>query len=627
MSGIKDQEEIDELRKRLYSRGPETNTIERHELTDAPVEVARGWNAPTAPSVPSDNDIVLEKIPKHGYRKFVLLGSVLIFTLVSALAGAYLFFGGNRISGDNINFNLAGGATVGGSETYSFQVGITNQNDVAIESAVLVVKYPSGTRTVSEPVKNVYEERIEVGVLGPGEVKNLPLQAAIYGKENEEKQIEATFEYKIANSDGTFYKTAEPLRFRITSSPLSLQVSSIGKVAAGQPVEVILTAKSNSSKPLKDILVTASYPNGFSFKQSEPSPIYNQNTWKIDELLPEQSVRIKINGTVTGLTEEKFAINFSAGAAQSDNQYIVGSMLAEARTEFAIESPFIAVGISIDSDSDRSVVLEEGRSSGVEVSIKNTLDESVYDMVVEVVPSGNALKADSIESQRGYYDSNEGVVRWEVANNPNFAQVLPGDNRTLNFIILPNANKTTSSFDITVNVYARRISEQSAQEQLIGTVTAEARYSSAADLSSQANHMTGPIPPRVGQTTTYLVTLVAEAGGNDITNTTINTSLPTYIGWLNEYSGPGTLDYNPVSKQIEWKAGDLKANTRKELVFSVSILPSVSQVGMVPVLVNRQTLRAIDRFTNTPLIADADQIGAELSSEAGYSEGNGLVTQ
>jgi hypothetical protein len=621
MSGIKDQEEIDELRKRLYSRGPEPSTLERHELTNETVEVARSWNQP------SSDDIVVEGIKKRGYRKFVLLGSLLIFFFVAGLSGAYLFFGGNRISGDNINLNLAGGATVGGSETYSFQVGITNQNDVDVESAVLVLKYPSGTRSISEPIKNVYEERVEVGVLGAGEVKNLPIQVGVYGKENEEKQIEATFEYKIANSDGTFYKVAEPLRFRITSSPLTLQVSSIGKVAAGQPVEIILTAKSNSPKPLKDVLITASYPNGFSFKQSEPKPIYNQNTWKLDELLPEQSARIKISGTISGLTEEKFAVNFSAGAAQTDNQYIVGSVLAEARTEFAIESPFILVGIIIDSDADRQVVLEEGRSSSVEVSIKNTLEESVYDMVVEVVPSGNALKLDSIESQRGYYDSNKGVVRWDVANNPGFAQVRAGDTRSLNFSILPNENKTTSSFDITINVYARRVAEQSAQEQLIGTVTAEAKYASTANLDSQVNHMTGPLPPRVGQTTTYLVTIVAEGGGNDLTNATINTSLPTYVEWLNDYSGAGTLDYNPISKQLEWKAGDIKANTRKELVFSVSILPSVSQVGMVPVLVNRQTLRAIDRFTNTPLTADADQIHTELSREAGYQEGNGLMTQ
>jgi Domain of unknown function DUF11 len=625
MSGIKDQEHIDELRKRLYARGPDTSVVERHQLTDEAVSVARSWSPPV--QVASNEDIVIEGTPKRNYRKFVLLGSLLIFFLVSALSSAYFLLGGNRISGDNISLALSGGATVGGSETYSFQASVTNQNDVAVESAALVLKYPSGSRSTGEPAKNIFEERIDVGTLNPGEAKNIPLQVAIFGKENDEKQIEASFEYKIIKSDGTFYKVAEPLRFRITSSPIILQVSSIGKVAAGQSVEVVLTVKSNSSKPLKDILVSASYPNGFSFKQSKPDPIYNQNTWKIDELLPEQSQKITLTGTITGLTEEKFAINFSAGAAQTDNQYIVGSVLAEAQTEFSIESPFIAVDIAIDGDSDRSVVLEEGGPSGVEINIKNTLEESVYDLVVEVVPGGNALETASIQSQSGYYDSNKQVVRWDVANNPNFVQVLPGASRSLGFTILPNENKTTAAFDLTVNVYARRIAEQSAQEQLIGTVTAEAKYASAASLSNQGNHVLGPIPPTVGQVTTYLVTLVAEAGGNDITNATINTSLPTYVEWQNEYSGPGTLDYNTVSKQIEWKAGDIKANTKKELTFSISILPSVSQVGTVPVLVNRQTLRAIDRFTNTPLTANANRIDAELSTQAGYEEGNGRVTQ
>ncbi|MEN9920608.1 MAG: hypothetical protein RL538_501 [Candidatus Parcubacteria bacterium] len=628
MSGIKDQESIDELRQRLYSRGQEVSEVERHDLTDSEVTVARDWQvAEPKVAVSDDHVVIIDPMPKHRYRKFILFGSLGIFAFVALFAGLYVFLGGNKISGENINFNLAGPTTVGGSDVMSFQASITNQNDVGVEKAVLVLKYPSGTRTASEPAKNVYEERINIGTLTPGEVKNIPIQVGIYGKENEEKQIEATFEYRIASSDGTFYKNAEPLRFRITSSPVTLQVSSIGKVAAGQPVEVTLTAKSNSSKPLKDVLVTASFPNGFNFKESDPQPIYNQNTWKIEELLPEQVAKITLKGTINGLTEERFAINFSAGLAETDNQYIVGSTLAEARSEFAIESPFIAVDIGINGDEDRDVILEQGENGQVEVTIKNTLDETVYDMVVEVVPNGNALRPDLIESNGGFYDSNKNVVRWETANNQDFSQIRPGTSRTVSFSISPANIRTTATFDVTVNVYARRVAESSAQEQLVGTVTAKARYSASIALNNQLNPMSGPVPPKVGQTSTYLVTFVASAGGNDVTNATINTSLPAYVEWLNDYSGPGTLDYNPINKQIEWKPGDIKANTKRELVFSVSILPSISQVGMVPVLVNRQTIRAVDRFTNTPLIGDADQINAKLSSEMGYQETSGLVTQ
>jgi uncharacterized membrane protein len=639
MSDIKDQHEIDEMRRRLYARGPENDPVERHDLTDKTIDVARSWGTPAprvpeTPPIPKVEDTHTLTVPtdaeeparKRGYRTFVLIGSLIIFIVGVGLSSVFLFLGGNKISSDYINLNLAGPATVGSGETLSFQVGITNQNSVAIESATLVVKYPSGSRTMTEPIKNMHEERISIDVLAAGEAKNVPLQIGIFGKENEQKQISATLEYRLSGSNGMFYKETEPLNFQITSSPLNLQVQAVRKIAAGQPIDITVVATSNANAPLKDVLITAAYPNGFTFNKSQPQPIYGQNVWKIDEIKPGETTSIKLQGTITGHTEETFGISFTAGQADPDNQFIVGSLLNDARTEFVIEHPFIDVNVTIAGDTDRSVVLQPGADSSVAVIIKNTLDESVYDMVVEVSPSGNALTEKSITTSSGFYDSNKKIVRWEVANEPTFSQVNPGDERRLDFSIQPSTGNT-ASFELNVNVYARRVAERSAQEQLIGTAKAEARYASMLSLGGQANAMTGPVPPKVGNTTAYLVSLVAEAGGNNVTNAVMTTSLPAYVEWLNDFSGPGALEYNPVSKQIQWKVGDIEANSRKELVFSVSILPSVSQVGITPVLVNTQQLRGTDRFTNTELKAQSGFISTELSSEAGYEFKNGVVTQ
>jgi Domain of unknown function DUF11 len=644
MSDIRSQEQIDEMRKRLYSRGFDTPHSQRHTLADQSVDVSRNWgvhdakpavtsgtSSDTAPTITPTETTEIEVVPTEKkprrYRKFVLVGTVIVALLSGALAGAFWYFGQNNISGENINLNISGPSTIGGSEMMSLQIGITNQNTVAVDSAVLVIKYPSGSRSVGEPIKNLYEERINVGSLTPGEAKNMPIQVGIYGKENESKQIDATLEYRITGSDGTFYKVAEPLRFQIISSPITMQVSSVRKVSAGQEVDVTLTVKSNSSKTQKDVIISASYPNGFTYKTSDPNPIYNQNTWEIEELQPEQSVQIKVHGTITGLTDESFGINFSAGVSETDNQFIVGSLLAEARTEFVIESPFLSVDINIAGDADGSAILEQGKNAPVSITIKNTLDESVYDMVVEVVPSGNSLNQNSVESGQGFWDSNKGVIRWEISNNQDFVQVMPGTSRNLNFSILANKNRSASAFDITVNVYARRVAESSAQEKLVGTIKADAKYSSEANLTGYVNLMSGPLPPRVGQTTTYLVALVAEAGTNDMTNTIVKTSLPTNVNWLNDYSGSGTVEYNPVSKDLRWNAGDIDAKSKKELIFAVSILPSVSQLGITPFLTNIISLQAIDRFTSTPLTANQGSISTELARDTGYEEGNGAVTE
>lgn len=653
MSGIKDQEQLEEMRKRLYARGFDVAASTRHELIDRKVDVARNWNSgakpqspdvepatPVLPQIPVPNLTQPSLTPPTGtfeeeeeeiqkprrYRKFILLGSVILLVLSVALAVSFFYVGGKQISADNISFNVAGPNTMGSSETMSLQVALTNQNSVGVEEATLVLRYPEGTRTVTDPIKNVYEDRIVIGTLAPGEAKNIPVQVAVFGKENDIKEIKATFEYKVTGSNGMFYKEADPLKFQIISSPITLQVSSIGKVAAGQPVEVTLVAKSNTNKVLKDVLVSASFPNGFTYKESDPKPIYNQNIWKISELKPEQSVTIKIKGTINGLTEEKFGINFSAGLANTENQFLVGSTLADARTEFVIERPFIAVDIDIAGDGDRSVVLQPGRLSDVGVTIKNTLDESVYDIRVEVTPSGNAFTAQSIDARGGFYDSNKNVIRWDVANTPNLTQIKPGDSRRVGFSITPTKNINTASFDITVNVYARRVAEASAQEQLIGTVTATGKYASRGAIGGQANLMTGPVPPKVGEQGKYLITLVAEAGGNNMTGARVETSLPTYIEWLNDYSGPGTVEFNSVSKKIVWNVGDVSTGMRKELTFAVSFLPSVSQVGITPLLINNQTLTATDRFTNSAITAESREITTELSSEAGYTKGNGVIT-
>lgn len=644
MKNLHTQEQIDEMRKRLYDRGSDVETNVRHQLSDTPVDVSRDWAVKSTQKlhttdlrsgveVSSGNPNLEEgeNKPKRHYRRFILIGSLLIFIFVAGISSLFLYFGGNKISSDNIQIAIIGPSQIGGGETVPLQVTVSNQNPVVIESVTLILKYPSGTQSVGDSPRNLFEERIPMDDIEPGEVKNIPVRFAVFGEENDEKKVEATIEYRVNGSNGMFYKDANPLALRISSSPLVLRVSSIEKVASGQLIDITLTAVSNASSPLRNVLITAFYPNGFTYETSKPEPVYGQNVWRIDELLPEQSATIKLQGIVSGLTEETFRINFDVGPANPDNQYLVGASLAKAKADFIIERPFIDVEIAINGDKDRSAIIPEGERSEVEVNIKNTLDETVYDMVVEVVPGGNALNENSISSRQGFYDSNTGTVRWEVANNASFGQVLPGDVRSLKFDVTPRKNLTTASFDLVVNVYARRVAESSALETLIGTIRAEAKYSSSVNITSQvarnAGQFTGsgPVPPKVGETTTYTLTLIAEAGSNDMVNSVVETSLPLYVNWLDAYEAEGSVTYNSVSKKIQWAIGDISSGQRKEMTFQVSILPSTSQIGTAPVLLNRQQARANDRFSGELLQDEASPVTTELSTEMGFSKGNGLV--
>ncbi len=647
MKKLHTEEQIDQMRKRLYDRGAAVEKNVRHELTDTKIDVSRDWagqtavpskkndlrsGLPVSQSAATNEDSLAEaEKPKRHYRSFILIGSLLIFIFVAGISSLFLYLGGNQISNQNILIQIEGPSLIGGGEEVPLQIAITNQNTVPIESATLILKYPVGTRSVGDSPRNLFEERIPLNDIASGEVQNIPVRVSVFGEENAEKSIEATIEYRVNGSNGMFYKDANPLAFRIGSSPLVLRIESVEKVASGQLVDVTITAVSNSPTPLEDVLITASYPNGFTYERSNPEPIYGQNVWRIDEISPEQSATIELQGIVTGLTEETFRINFVAGPANPDNQFLVGATLADAKTDFLIERPFIDVGIAINGDKNKVAIIPEATDTTVKVDILNTLDETVYDMTVEIVPGGNALTEDSIKSNSGFYDSNSGTVRWEVSNNDSFDKVLPGGTRSLEFTVEPGPNYTTASFDMVVNVYARRVAESSAQEMLIGTVRAEAKYSATVAVNSQAGRGTagftdnGPVPPQVGETTSYTITLVAEAGANDMANAVVETSLPLYVNWLDAYDAEGTVTYNSVSKKIQWVIGDISLNQRKEMTFQVDLKPSVSQVGQAPVLVNTQNMRANDRFTGALLQDSAPAVTTELSTEMGFEEGNGDV--
>jgi hypothetical protein len=277
-------------------------------------------------------------------------------------------------------------------------------------------------------------------------------------------------------------------------------------------------------------------------------------------------------------------------------------------------------------------VLEEGENSRIELEITNTLNSTVYDMLVEVVPGGNVLNERSIQGTNGFYDSNSGTIKWEVANNNSFESVGPGESRLLNFTVSPSGVQPTASYDLVINVYARRVAEPNAADQLIGTALIEAKYDSTIFVGSQAGRggvftPLGVIPPQVGETTSYTVTLVAEAGVNDLTDAVVETRLPIYVDWRDSIQGEGELTFNTVSQQLEWDAGSIPSGTRKEVTFQLSITPSSSQIGSTPVLLQSQTLRATDRFTDTRLQAQADPVYTELSTEAGFSEDNGRVIE
>ena len=650
---IKDQENIEELRKRLYERGGDTVRTERHSLSPKSIEVSRGWNN-TSPvshkedvstssrelekvdtasdsSIEEDSEsevVFVSETPKRSYRKLILIFSFGVFLLAVLVSGIYMFLGSNQISGNNINVAMSVPFSVAGGDVLPIQLSVTNQNSVAIESATLIINYPRGTKSADEDNKDLYEERIPIERIEAGQVLNIPAKAILFGEENEEKQIKATIEYRVVNSNGTFYKESAPVVVKINSSPLVLRVNSVEKISSGQEMEITLTVQSNSTSPMKDILISATYPNTFSSITSEPAPSHGQGEWLIDEILPNNTYIIKIRGLVSGLASESSEIQFKAGNAKADNQFTLGSVLTQTKLNYQIEEPFIGVVVNMNNDSDGKAVLNPADNTDVTVTVNNTLDQSVYDMRVELLPIGNMVRDNNLSVSDGYFDSGAKKISWEISSMSSLEQVKPGESRDFKFMIDPDVSQSAGAFNLSVKVFARRVNEANASEELIGTAVAEAKYSSSININSEVAHLAddeGSIPPVANKKTEYTITLEAVAGVNDLTKGVLTTSLPQYVSWLNEIDGEGKIEFNPVSKQLIWEVGDISARKSKLMKVKVALLPSVTHIGRTLTLIENQDFRAKDRFTEETLQVKRERLGTDLSAEQGFGQDSGLV--
>ncbi len=674
MPGIKDQHRIDDMRERLYARNAKDVRVDRHGLSRSDDSgVKTGWEKPVesnssvtnthaqrmdirtampkaaetdrpsaqpqasqvadGPEAPKASHFVDANDPppkKRSYRIKLLFLSGIILLVGILFSAWYLLFSINGISSENIEIQVNSPSSMGAGEVFPIDITITNNNPVPIISGTIIVQYPPGTRDAEDSSRQLRTDRIIVDRIGVGESLDIPVRAILFGEENDEKEITARLNYRIDGTNSILERALEPITVRITSAPIVLRVNTVERVTAGQEVEINIELNSNAPSDLSNILVTASYPSVFDFSESSPSPAFSNNTWRIDTLPSGESRTITARGVFTGQQSDEFVIDFSAGLPREDNPLALGSIFSTFRSEFFIEQPFININFTMNGESGRSVVLEGDRRTDVRVEVRNTLDSPVYDMRAVARISGNAMNQDGVQVNDGFYDSFDDTVRFNISTNRDLERVESGGRRVFIFSINPR-QVATGQIEVEFDVFARRVSDASAQEDLLGTVYSAAQFTSPVSITPRLGYSdtpfgdSGPIPPVAEIPTTYTITLTAAAGLNDIVDGQLTTSLPTYVEWLDTFQGPGSVTFNPVNQELMWSTGSITAEETAELSFQVRFRPSRSQIGNTIFLLNTQHFRATDRFTGTTVRAEGPRLNSELPRSSGFERENGQV--
>jgi len=109
----------------------------------------------------------------------------------------------------------------------------------------------------------------------------------------------------------------------------------------------------------------------------------------------------------------------------------------------------------------------------------------------------------------------------------------------------------------------------------------------------------GPLPPMVGQTTSFKVYWTVTNNLHELTDARAVFILPAGVIWDGRHNtNVGNLYYDEVSRQVIWEIGRLPISVyRADAEFSISITPSESDRNKLLVLSPGSMISAMDRET------------------------------
>ncbi len=644
-----DKSKIEELKKTLYSRNaPEIRARKRLQFSKEDIaDIKTDWEHPNEENgIEEEKEISLNNKYKDNSMSFltkILIGSILFFVVAIGM-GAYIVLNGvNVISANNIDISVSGPVTIAAGDPISLNIQVNNKNNIKLETVDLDVEFPAGTVDPSDTSKEMKEFRELMNDIAPGGIGQKTVNAVIYGEENTRKEILINVTYNVKGSNAIF-KKQKSYDILISSSPISLSISSYKEIVSGQEFTFDVKLSSNSNEAIRNLLLKASFPFGFTVTSPDVILMGNIAIWRIGDIPSKGEKVISFKGKLEGQDDETRIFNFTLGAESVRIANTIGTEYVSAIQEVSIKKPFITASIILDEDTSGSEYLGIFNTPiRTRVSWFNNLPTAIADGEIRLKLSGNAFDKVSVSPEQGLYRSVDNEIVWNRITTPELASIGPGETGNVYFSFTPRDFSTPSrlitnpSIALTLNISGKRVSESNVPENIVSSSNRSVIISSNISLSSILTRSappwsnTGPVPPQAEKNTTYTVTWTVDNTSSTVQGAEVRSSLPAYVRWTGLISPTNEdIKYSSNDGQIVWKVGNVDTYTspssrRKQVSFQISFEPSVADIGKSPILVNESALIAKDQFTNKALSDRTDSLTTSFINDSSFRSGDDIV--
>lgn len=678
LSGNKDKEEkekhadsTEETRVRPVKKGLILSRFRKRKIIKKEPDMKKGDELIKIYQENGEEKLDMSKLErkKRSKKTLALLAIIFLLTVVlglSILSWLIFYRTAPKFEGKNIKFEVKTAEDIQSGQEINYLINYANFEAVPLGKVQINLRYPEGFQfSEAVPLPNEGNEIWNVGSLDVGETGKIEIKGKLIGEINSNKILSAEMNYWPSNFNSEFQEVASA-ETKISSTLLGMTIEGPAHALVGENISYLIKVKNTSENELQNVKVSAIYPENFTVESTEPeSKIDLDNEWTFDKLTAEEEKKIKINGSFNASSQQEQKIEAKVSLSVNEIYY------NQAEDSFStqvimgdLSSDLIINGSSKDTTADFDDTLNYS------INYKNNTENDLEDIVIQCFISSIKNKGTVSEYGTGVIDwtslkdSNKGKlaaenknpqiaglletqsITWDKSKIKGLAKLTKGQDGSIDFSIdvkdLYSAQESLkldslsnleidSYISITIGKAAGIVSDKKIETSHLIVklntdllLVAEGRYHD----KSGAVIGSGPLPPKVGQKTTYKINWNLANSLHEVSDIIISATLPDNVIWENRTEiSAGEITFNDNTKTVTWKVNRFPLTIAELLAqFEISIIPTSKDAGKVITLLPKITLTAVDIETQGKITIIAGPITTALTNDEG-AKGKEVVTE
>ncbi len=544
------------------------------------------------------------------------IGFIFFLIILVASIGLVGFWNWREMafSKEDVRLEILGPREVEMAEKIEYTVKIRNESRISLEDVELIFEYPAHSLPKAGNPIRVTKQLEDIH---PGEERSFSFSARLFGKKNETKIAQAFLLFRPKDLQAVF-ESSTTFTTLIKDIPIVFEFDLPSRIEAPRLLDFSLNYFSNSAWPLLDLGIKIFYPVGFEFLESRPTAL-EETEWNIGLLNQGQGGRINIKGRLVGEPRETKIFKAQLGQWQ-EGRFVV---LKEIFQGVEIIKPFLHIFQQVNQSP--KLIANPGKLLHYEIFFKNLGQTILRDLFLVVRLEGELFDYYTLNPGVGRATEDNRVVIWDHTIMPKLRTLLPLTQGKVEFWITVKDDPVPQIINPTIR---NRVSIAGIEQEFENKINSKIKIEQMAFFEDEAFENFGPVPPKVGETTTYTIVWRAKNYYNKVKNVKIRAVLPEQVELTNKiFPEQGfNLTFDSITRELVWNIDSLDPGAPEQVIaFQISFTPDDFQKNQSPEIIGQVKISGEDTWTKQTIKASDDSINTSLPDDPFITEEMGIV--